>query len=133
MGTILHMCCKRPLPTCACTHAVPPASPAIEVTTPFNSVSWTLPEGSADERADSFTVTLNFTHNSTLAQQFTVGGGDRWAELGVVPGMNYTVVVTAHNQDGSTTSEPYQFTTPPGGMTNNSNCYVYMTVHIMYM
>ena len=96
-------------------HTVPPAQPTIQVTAPFNEVSWSLPGNiNDDERADGFTVTLNFTRNGTLAQQFDVMGGERSAVLGVVPGMEYTVLVTAHNIDGSTPSEPHQFTTPPG-------------------
>ena len=101
--------------TFARTHAVPPAKPKIDETTSFDRVSWSQPNiTSDDERADNFTVTLNFTHNGTLAQQFDVMDGARWAELEVVPGMNYTVLVTAHNQDGSRSSEPHQFATLTG-------------------
>lgn len=78
-------------------------------------MSWRLPDDISDDaRADNFTVTLNFTHNGTLAQQFDVMGGARSAKLEVVPGMNYTVLVTAHNQDGSRSSEPQQFATLTG-------------------
>ena len=94
---------------------VPPATPVINVESPFDIVSWTVPEGSEDERADNFTISLTFSHNGSLAEQLTVAGHLRAARLNIVPGMNYTVSVTARNQDGVMTSESVEFTTPPGG------------------
>ena len=86
---------------------------------PFNTVSWSLPQGiNDDERADLFTVSLNFT-NGTIAQELAlIGDADR-ADLSVVPGMGYIVAVTADSQDGSTVSDVMEFTTPPGGMSQS--------------
>ena len=94
---------------------VSPSKPVVRVTEPFNSVSWDLTEGSEDERPDSFTVNLYFAHNRSLAQQISGVAADvRRASLSVVPGMNYSVTVIAHNQDGTTLSDSHQFSTPPG-------------------
>ena len=94
---------------------VRPSKPVVGVTESLNSVSWVLPEGGEDERPDSFTVNLYFAHNSSLAQRFSGVAADvRQASLSVVPGMNYSVTVIAHNQDGTTPSESHQFSTPPG-------------------
>ena len=82
---------------------------------PFNRVSWSLSQGiNEDERADHFTVSLNFT-NGTVAQELARTGDTREVELSVVPGMRYVVAVTAYNQDGSTVSDVIEFTTPSGG------------------
>ena len=98
---------------------VPPAKPVISVSELFNTVSWSLPQGiNNDERADLFTVSLNFT-NRTIAQELAlVGDADGAAELGVVPGWGTLWQVTAHNQDGSTVSDVQEFTTPPGRYDN---------------
>lgn len=100
--------------------AVPPVQPeeiaAIELNPFLTKISWSLPEDiHTDGIADSFTVSLNFT-NGTLAHQLTVEGDVRQVDVNVVPGMEYVVIVTAHNQDGSTPSDQYRFTTQPGGM-----------------
>ena len=86
---------------------------------PFNTVSWSLPQGiNDDERADLFTVSLNFT-NGPIAQELAlIGDADR-ADLSVVPGMGYIVAVTADSQDGSTVSDVMEFTTPPGGTSQS--------------
>ena len=85
------------------------------MTTPFNAVSWVLPDGSEDERPEKFTVNLYFANNGTLAQQLSDLAADTTsAKLNVVPGMNYTVTVVAQNQDGNTPSDSYDFVTPPG-------------------
>lgn len=96
-----------------------PAKPTISVSELFNTVSWSLPQGNnEDERADYFTVSLNFT-NGTVAQELMSTGDVREVELSVVPGMSYVVAVTAHNQDGLTVSNVQEFTTPPGGIRHN--------------
>jgi hypothetical protein len=97
-------------------NTVPPAKPVISISEPYNTVSWSLPEGiNEDERVDNYTVSLTFT-NGTVAQNRTLNGDDKQTELNVVPGMGYVVAVTAHNVDGSTVSDVEEFTTPPGGM-----------------
>ena len=81
----------------------------------FDAISWVLPEGGEDENPDSFTVNLCFAHNGSLAQRLSGMAADvREASLSVVPGMNYSVTVIAHNQDGTTPSDSHQFLTPPG-------------------
>ena len=87
----------------------------ISVSEPYNTVSWSLPQNNEDQRADNYTVSLNFT-NGTVAQERALNGDDSQTELSVVPGMGYVVAVIAHNVDGSTVSDVEEFITPPGGM-----------------
>ena len=96
--------------------SVAPAKPEVTVSESFNTISWSLPAGiSEDERANSFTVSLNFA-NGTVAQELTITGEVRGqAELDVIPGMTYAVAVIAHNVDGSAESDVQDFTTLPGG------------------
>ena len=80
----------------------------VRVTESFNSVSWDLPEGGEDERSDSFTVNLCFADKGSLAQRLSGVAADvREASLNVVPGMNYSVTIIAHNHDGTTPSESH--------------------------
>ena len=87
---------------------------------PYTTVSWSLPQDiSENERADYFTLSLNFT-NGTVALERALNGDDSEAELSVVPGMSYVVAITSHNQDGATKSVKERFITPPGGMSIDS-------------
>ena len=77
-------------------------------------VTWTLTHQHADERAESLTLTVQFS-NGTIAQQYQLEGSATQQMVDTVPGMEYQVTVSASNQDGTRTTDPVPFQTEPGG------------------
>ena len=85
--------------------AVPPARPVISVSEPFNTVSWSLPQDiNEDERADLFTVSLNFTNGITWKACIS---DERFIGIGV----EFQVAVRNTHGHLSQTVEPIE---PPG-------------------
>ena len=76
-------------------------------------VTWTLTHQHADERAESLTLTVQFS-NGTIAQQYQLEGNMTQQMVDTVPGMEYWVTVSALNQDGTKTTDPVPFQTHPG-------------------
>lgn len=77
-------------------------------------VTWELTNQNTDDAADALTVTLRYS-NQSVAQEYSLPGTGTEVMVDVVPGMEYSVSVSAHNQDGTRTSDPLSFTTPPAG------------------
>ena len=76
-------------------------------------VTWTLTHQHADERAESLTLTVQFS-NGTIAQQYQLEGNVTQQMVDTVPGMEYLVTVSVFNQDGTNTTDPVSFQTPSG-------------------
>ena len=76
-------------------------------------VTWSLTHQHADERAESLTLTVQFS-NGTIAQQYQLEGNATQHTVDTVPGMEYRVTVSASNQDGTRTTDPVPFQTLPG-------------------
>lgn len=77
-------------------------------------VSWTLSPTTPDNTPDSLTLTLQYSNHS-VSQVYTLYGSQTEYCVEVVPGMEYRVLITSHNQDGDSTSEPFNFQTDPAG------------------
>ena len=76
-------------------------------------VTWSLTHQHADERAESLTLTVLFS-NGTIAQQYRLDGDVTQQMVDTVPGMEYRVTVSVYNEDGTNTTDPVPFQTPPG-------------------
>ena len=78
-------------------------------------VTWSLTHQHADERAESLTLTVQFS-NETIAghQEYQLEGNATQHMVDTVPGMEYLVTVSVFNQDGSNTTDPVPFWTSPG-------------------
>ena len=97
---------------------MPPALPSnVRVSNTTTSsqvqVTWSLTHQHADERAESLTLTVMFT-NGTIARQYQLEGSTTQQMVDTVPGMEYLVTVSVFNQDGTNTTAPVSFQTPPG-------------------
>ena len=97
--------------------AVPPTLPSnVRVSNAASSqvqVTWSLTHQHADERAESLTLMVRFS-NGTISQQYQLEGNATQQMVDTVPGMEYLVTVSVFNQDGTRTTDPVPFQTPPG-------------------
>ena len=75
---------------------------------------WSLTNQNADDPPDNITVRLYYS-NGTLAAQYTLDGQETSLPLSLLPGMQYSLHMSAANVDGVSESEPKQFQTPDGG------------------
>ncbi len=103
-------------------HVVLPVAPTnvavVAASTPNKvEVTWTLNPGMPDERPDSLTLTLQ--SNQSVAEEYVLPGNQTHFCLGVVPGMQYQVLISAHNQAGISKAVPFDFETDPAGKFTN--------------
>ncbi len=104
-------------------HVVLPVAPTnvvvVAASTPNRvEVTWTLNPGMPDERPDSLTLTLQ--SDQSVAEEYLLPGNQTHFCLGVVPGMQYQVLISTHNQAGISNAVPFDFETDPAGrFTNN--------------
>ena len=99
------------------SHTVPPALPSnvrvSNITSSQVQVTWSLTHQHVDERAKSLMLIVQFS-NGTIAQQYQLEGNATQQMVDTVPGMEYRVIISASNQDGTRTTDPVPFQTHPG-------------------
>ena len=99
------------------SHTVPPALPSnvrvSNITSSQVQVTWSLTHQHVDERAKSLMLIVQFS-NGTIAQQYQLDGNATQQMVDTVPGMEYRVIISASNQDGTRTTDPVPFQTHPG-------------------
>lgn len=76
-------------------------------------VQWDLANQNEDDLPDNITVRFEYS-NRTVATQSVVEGSQTEVSVRVVPGMTYTVLIMATNQDGLTESESTTYQSLPG-------------------
>ena len=85
-----------------------------EITTNNATITWSLANQNEDDLPDNITATLLYS-NGTAAGQYVVMGSQREVNVDLVPGMTYTVRMTAANQDGRVESDSATFQSVSGG------------------
>ena len=95
---------------------VPPSLPANLAATEVNftatRVTWALTNPTADAGADTLTLTVRY---SETIDEYLLAGNETALLIAVIPGTEYEFALTARNQDGSATTQPALYQTPPGG------------------
>ena len=109
------------------SHTVVPVAPSsilIEYTGSTSATArWSLTNQNADDLPDNITARLYYS-NGTLATQYTLDGQETSLPLSLLPGMQYSLYMSAANVDAVSESEPKEFQAAFGGNHLPSPMYI---------
>lgn len=98
---------------------------ASSVTSVFARVRWTITNQTEDEGAEVLTLLLTYS-NMTLVEEIQLPGSATFAQLDLIPGINYTVRLRAQNPSGMVITEPASFRTLTGSKCTENTHYMYL-------
>ena len=91
-------------------------------------VTWILANQNAEDAADSLALTVSRPAPGENDRVIPLAGTATEAVVTVLPGTEYTISITAHNQDGHRSTEPaVEFVTPASGkQLSDLKCTLYI-------